>query len=177
MVVRSVTQGHHPLSQQRYPTEMCGKVTTRTEPLDNGPPVSRLASKPCGDAVSVSTETERGEDGWEGEPRGTLETHRHRKPAHGAGRLEPKGHCSGSKDSPVPCHGHHTLPVDSARLPHAEVTETEQGNPVRLPQGKVSRKASREACGHRRMEEAKAILSWGGEGLSLYALSPHAQAS
>jgi hypothetical protein len=38
------------------------------------------------------------------------------------------------------------------------VTETEHGNPVRLPCGKASRKASRQACGQRRMEEAKATL-------------------
>ena len=33
--------------------------------------------------------------------------------------LSQKGHCSGYKASPLPCHGHHTLPVDRARLPHA----------------------------------------------------------
>jgi hypothetical protein len=39
------------------------------------------------------------------------------------------------------------------------ITEAEHGNPVRCPlRGKVSRKASRRACGHRRMEEANAIL-------------------
>src|SRR6266849_4504790 len=32
---------------------------------------------------------------------------------------KPKGHWSGSKDSPFPCHGHPTLPVERARLPHA----------------------------------------------------------
>src|SRR2546428_6995387 len=32
--------------------------------------------------------------------------HRHRKQAKGAARLEPKGHCSGHKDSLLPCHGH-----------------------------------------------------------------------
>src|SRR5216683_5609295 len=69
--------------------------------------------------------------------------HRHRHQAKGAGRLELKGHCSGYKDSPIPCHGHHTLPVERARLTHPCVTETEHGNPVRLPQGKASRKASR----------------------------------
>jgi len=30
---------HNPLSHQRYPTEMCGKVTTCTEPPDNVPTV------------------------------------------------------------------------------------------------------------------------------------------
>ena len=57
--------------------------------------------------------------------------------------LSQKGHCSGYKDSSLPCHGHPTLPVDRARLPHSCVTETEHGNPVRLPRGKASRKASR----------------------------------
>ena len=47
----------------------------------------------------------RDEDGWQGEPRGTLEKHRHRKQAKDAARLEPKGHCSGYKDSLLPCHG------------------------------------------------------------------------
>ena len=48
----------------------------------------------------------RGEEGWEGAPRCTLDTHRHRKQAKGAGRLGPQGHWSGPKDSPAPCHGH-----------------------------------------------------------------------
>src|SRR4030095_13912857 len=46
--------------------------------------------------------------------------------------------------------------------PPCVVTETEHGNPVRLPQGKASRKARRKACGQRRREEAKATLSWSG---------------
>ena len=69
IVVLGVMPRHNPLSHQRYPTEMCGKVTTRTEPPDNGPTAHRLASKPQGADVSVSTTTERDEDGWYGEPR------------------------------------------------------------------------------------------------------------
>src|SRR6266851_454404 len=69
-------------------------------------------------------------------------------------------HAPGGQSAPPPC----------------VVTETEHGNPVRLPQGKASRKASRKACGKRRMEAANAILSWDGEGLSPWATSLHAKA-
>jgi hypothetical protein len=48
--------------------------------------------------------------------------------------LSQKGHCSGHKDSPLPCHGHPTLPVDRARLTHPYVAETEHENPVHSPQ-------------------------------------------
>jgi hypothetical protein len=46
MVVLDMTSRHHPLSHQRYPTKMCRKVTTCTEPSDHEPPVARLASQP-----------------------------------------------------------------------------------------------------------------------------------
>jgi hypothetical protein len=39
-----------------------------------------------------------------------------------------------------------------------DVTEMEHGNPVRLPTGKATRKASPWTCGKGRMEKAKAIL-------------------
>jgi hypothetical protein len=60
--------------------------------------------------------------------------------------------------------------------PPFAVTETEHGNPVRLPQGKAHRQGSRRAGGLGRMEEANATLSWGGEGVSARATSPHAPA-
>jgi hypothetical protein len=83
----------------------------------------------------------RGEDGWHGDPRGTRETHRHSKPAKGAARLAPQGHCRRHKASALPCHGQHPLPVDSARLTHAYVPGTAPGNPGRLPPGNARRKA------------------------------------
>jgi hypothetical protein len=46
IVVLGVMPRHNPLSHQRYPTEMCGKATTRTAPPDNEPTVTRLASEP-----------------------------------------------------------------------------------------------------------------------------------
>src|SRR5262252_2585582 len=46
IVVLGVMPRHNPLSHQRYPTQMCGKVTTRTVPADNAPTVVRLASQP-----------------------------------------------------------------------------------------------------------------------------------
>jgi len=63
---------------------------------------------------------------------------------------------SGYKDLSFPCHGPSTLPVERARLTHSFVTATEHGNPVCLPSGKASRKASPRMCGHERMEKAKA---------------------
>src|SRR4029434_5873315 len=63
IVVRGVRPRHNPLSHQRYPTEMCGKVTTRTAPPDHGPTAHRLASHAGGDDVSVITKTEMGL-GW-----------------------------------------------------------------------------------------------------------------
>jgi hypothetical protein len=41
-------------------------------------------------------------------------------------------------------------------------TRAERGKPVSLPSGKASRKASPWGCGYGTLEEAKAILSWGG---------------
>lgn len=72
--------------------------------------------------------------------------------------LSQKRQRSGHKESSLPCHGHPTLPVDRARLTHSFVTATEHGNPVRLPTGKASRKASPWMCGNERMEEANAAL-------------------
>ena len=46
IVVLGVMPRHNPLSHQRYPTERCGKVTTRTAPPDNEPTAYRLASHP-----------------------------------------------------------------------------------------------------------------------------------
>src|SRR5215510_5066603 len=42
------------LFHQQYPTQMCGKVTPRTEPADTVPTVTRLAPEPRGDGVSAS---------------------------------------------------------------------------------------------------------------------------
>jgi len=63
IVVLGVMPRHNPLSHQRYPTEMCRKVTTCTAPPDNAPTAPGLASQPRGADVSVSTETETGL-GW-----------------------------------------------------------------------------------------------------------------
>jgi hypothetical protein len=57
-----------------------------------------------------------GPDGWYGAPMGTRDTRREKRHASEADRLEPKGHRSGSRVSPVPGHGHRTLPADRAPL-------------------------------------------------------------
>src|SRR5438132_10672815 len=75
--------------------------------------------------------------------------------------LSQKGTVAGTRTLPFLVMGSHATGGESAPHPFV-VTETEHGNPVRLPQGKASRRASRQACGQRRMEEAKATLSWGG---------------
>src|SRR5215813_8007853 len=49
------------LFHQQYPTQMCGKVTTCTEPADTVPTVTRLAPEPRGNGVSASI---RGRRGW-----------------------------------------------------------------------------------------------------------------
>ena len=51
------------LFHQQYPTQMCGKVTTRTEPADMVPTVMRLAPEPRGDGASASI---RRRGGWMG---------------------------------------------------------------------------------------------------------------
>src|SRR4029434_2642909 len=48
------------LFHQQYPTQMCGKVTTRTEPADTVPTVTRLAPEPRGNGVSASIRRRRG---------------------------------------------------------------------------------------------------------------------
>src|SRR5215831_11847013 len=48
------------LFHQQYPTQMCGKVTTRTEPADTVPTVIRLAPEPRGNGVSASIRRRRG---------------------------------------------------------------------------------------------------------------------
>src|SRR5262249_24975500 len=52
------------LFHQQYPTQMCGKVTTRTEPADTVPTVTRQAPEPRGNGVSASIRRRRG--GMEG---------------------------------------------------------------------------------------------------------------
>jgi len=42
------------LFHQQYPTQMCGKVTTRPAPADTVPTGTRLAPEPCGNGVSAS---------------------------------------------------------------------------------------------------------------------------
>src|SRR5712692_9517424 len=69
--------------------------------------------------------------------------------------LDQKGTVAGTRTFPCLVMGSNATGGQSAPTPFV-VTEMEQGNPVRLPQGKASRKASRKACGKRRMEEAKA---------------------
>jgi hypothetical protein len=71
--------------------------------------------------------------------------------------LGQKGTVAGTRIFPLLVMGSNATGGQSAPTPFV-VTETEHGNPVRLPQGKASRKASRKACGKRRMEEAKATL-------------------
>src|SRR5215510_1204113 len=48
------------LCHQQYPTQMCGKVTPRTEPADTVPTVTRLAPEPRGNGVSASIRRRRG---------------------------------------------------------------------------------------------------------------------
>jgi len=72
--------------------------------------------------------------------------------------LGQKGTVVGTRTFPFLVMGSNATGGQSAPTPFV-ITEAEHGNPVRCPlRGKVSRKASRRACGHRRMEEANAIL-------------------
>ena len=71
--------------------------------------------------------------------------------------LGQKGTVAGTRILPFLVMGSNATGGQSAPTPFA-VTETEHGNPVRLPQGKANRKGSRRACGLGRMEEAKATL-------------------
>ena len=75
--------------------------------------------------------------------------------------LSQKGTVAGTRALPFLVMGGHATGGESAPHPFV-VTETEHGNPVRLPGGKANRQVSRQACGYGRMEEAKAILSWSG---------------
>jgi hypothetical protein len=72
--------------------------------------------------------------------------------------LGQKGHCSGYKDSPVPCHGHSRYRWTERASPIRMWLRRNMETPYASRAGKVSRKASRQACGQRRMEEANAIL-------------------
>jgi hypothetical protein len=81
---------------------------------------------------------------------------RENKPKVLAG-LGQKGTVAGTRILPFLVMGSNATGGQSAPTPFV-VTETEHGNPVRLPQGKANRKGSRQACGPRKMEEAKAIL-------------------
>jgi hypothetical protein len=72
-----------------------------------------------------------------------------------------KGPGAGTRTFPFLVMGRNATGGQRAPTP-CVVTETEHGNPVRLPQGKAHRKARGKVCGKRRMEEAKATLSWGG---------------
>ena len=56
--------------------------------------------------------------------------------------LSQKGTVAGTRIPPLLVMGNNATGGQSAPHPFV-VTETEHGNPVRLPQGKVSRKASR----------------------------------
>ena len=118
----------------------------------------------------------RGEEGWEGERRCTLDKHRHSQQAKGAARLGPQGPWSGDKDSPVPGHGHARSRWTERAYPLRRWRRRHRATPYASRAGNVSRKASRQACGQGRREEAHAILSWEGEGWRPQALSPHAQA-
>ena len=71
--------------------------------------------------------------------------------------LSQKGTVAGTRIPPLLVMDTNATGGQSAPTPFV-VTETEHGNPVCLPGGKANRKASRQACGHGRMEEAKAIL-------------------
>jgi hypothetical protein len=108
----------------------------------------------------------RGEDRWYGEPRGTREKHRHRYQAQEAGGLSQHGDVAGTRTPVFLVMGINATGGQSAPHPSV-VTETEHGNPVRLPQGKAHCKARREACGKRRREKAKAIPSWDWIGVEL----------
>ena len=82
--------------------------------------------------------------------------------------LSHKGTVAGTRTPPFLVMDYNATGGQSAPTPFI-VTETEHENPVRFLSGKANRKASRQACGQRRMEEAKATLSWSGEGLSARA--------
>ena len=71
--------------------------------------------------------------------------------------LSQKGTGAGTRIPPLLVMDTNATGGQSAPTP-CVVTETEHGNPGRLPQGNVSRKASRQACGHGRTEEANATL-------------------
>jgi hypothetical protein len=71
--------------------------------------------------------------------------------------LGQKGTVAGTRILPLLVMGSNATGGQSAPTPFA-VTETEHGNPVRLPPGKANRQGSRQACGQRRMEEANATL-------------------
>ncbi len=71
--------------------------------------------------------------------------------------LSQKGNVAGTRIPSLLVMDTNATGGQSAPTPFV-VTETEHGNPVRLPAGKASRKASRQACGQRRMEEANATL-------------------
>jgi hypothetical protein len=71
--------------------------------------------------------------------------------------LGQKGTVAGTRILPLLVMGSNATGGQSAPTPFA-VTETEHGNPVRLPPGKANRKGSRQACGQRRREEANATL-------------------
>ena len=71
--------------------------------------------------------------------------------------LSQKGTVAGTRILPFLVMGSNATGGQSAPTPFV-VTETEHGNPGCLPQGKANRKGSRQACGQRRMEEAKAAL-------------------
>ena len=69
--------------------------------------------------------------------------------------LGQKGTVAGARTFPFLVMGINATGGQSAPPPFV-VTETEHGNPVRLPQGKANRKGSRKAWGYGRREEAKA---------------------
>ena len=55
--------------------------------------------------------------------------------------LSQQGHCSGYKESSLPCHGQYTLPVDRARLPPPLLLRRNMATPY-VSRGKASRKGS-----------------------------------
>jgi hypothetical protein len=69
--------------------------------------------------------------------------------------LGQKGTVAGTRTFPFLVMGSNATGGQRAPPP-CVVTETAQGNPVRLPQGKASREASRQAGGPRRRAEANA---------------------
>jgi len=94
----------------------------------------------------------------------------------GLAGLGHKGTGAGPRTFPCLVMGSHA-PGGQSAPPPCVATEAEHGNPVRFPlRRRVSRTASRRACGYRRREEAHAIRSWEGEGLSPHATSPDAPA-